>query len=211
MKRKGKLLICVALILLMTAGGVSAYPHLFPEPLEVIEVDVHADIVYSKPDELYEHCALVVVGVYEGDDASYAHPGTGFPRTRGTVKVTQVLKGSCEDMVSVTYRGGEIPMVESLMVQESLSKEEILKQYPDVRNQIMRTTNTEPDRVKAEAGQKYLFFLSESLVSTGLYNVNAEAYGMRPLNDKGQALNPDTQNYETLDILEEVQNTSAPE
>ena len=203
MKRKGKLILCIGLVLVLAAGGILAYPHIFPEPVEVIEVDVHADYAHIFPEDLYENADLVITGIYEGDEDMYAHPGTGFPRTKGTVKVTQILKGSCGDTVVVAYKGGEIPMVESLMVGESMSEEEVLKQYPEAKNQVLRMTNAADDRVKAVVGQEYILFLYYNS-ELEVYNAGAQAYSMRPLNDKGQALNPDTKNYETLRILEEA-------
>lgn len=203
MKRKGKLILCIGLVLILAAGGILAYPHIFPEPVEVIEVDVHADYAIIFPEDLYENADLVITGIYQGDQESHANIHTGFPHTKGTVTVTQVLKGSCGDTIVVDYRGGEIPMVESLMVGESMSEEEVLKQYPEAKNQIMRMTNAADDRVKAVKGQEYILFLYYNS-ELEVYHAGAQAYSMRPLNDKGQALNPDTKNYETLHILEEA-------
>ena len=203
MKRKRRLVLCIGLVLVLAAGGFFAYPHLFKKPVEVIEMDVHADYANIYPEDLYERSDLVITGIYEGDEDTYADIWTGFPHTKGTVTVTQVLKGSCGDTVVIGYRGGEIPMLESLMVQESLSEEEVLKQNQEVKNQVLRLTNAADDRVKAVAGQEYIFFLLYDS-SLDLYNTGSQAYSMRPLNDKDQALNPNAQNYETLHIMEEA-------
>ena len=212
MKRKGKLLICIGVVLVLAAGGVIAYPHLFPKEKEIVEVGVVVCYASAYPEDLYEDGDLVIKGIYNGDESYYVHPDLGLPQTIGTVTVTELLKGACGDTVKISFRGGEIPMLESLKIQhDHLSEEELLAANPGAENQMMKWKGIDPpDTVDAREGQAYIFFLFQN-EAQDCYGVGAQAYGMRPLNDKGQALNPDTGEYETLLFLTETEEISKAE
>lgn len=149
MKKRMKWILAVCVVLALVVGGVIAYPHIFSEPAEIIDVKISPDYVYVTPDDLLEHSDLVVVGTYNGDEGCYANPATGFPRTYGSVTVDEIIKGSCESAITITFSGGEIPMKEHLEVLESITKDagkdESMPGSTDkeVQNQVLRVAKSE--------------------------------------------------------------------
>ena len=200
---KNKWIWLACIVFVLAVGGIFIIRSVSDVPPEVIEIPSSGDLAYSTPEQLLERSDLVVVGTYLGDEECRVSPWMAYPITSGTVTVDSELKGTCGETVTITFYGGEIPYREFLAMEEELGHEPAFKSTDrKAKNKVIRMMK-DAFSVNAVPGQRYIIYLNYS-DKDDMYFVGSNAYSMRPLNEKGQALNPDTQNYETLHILEEA-------
>lgn len=161
-KREWLGLLAICVLLAGVVGGTAAYSILLPppEPPKVVEVGIGLpgiDSIYRSPLERYEHCDLVVRGVYQGEDKGKPYPAGGdgtFPTAYGRLAVNEVLKGECDDIINFYYNGGEIYAKEAIETaeREGVDREKF-NIFPD-----LDSTDPEANVIyRAEKGNEYFF------------------------------------------------------
>ena len=154
------------------------------------------DYAVMFPEDLYKEARLVVTGRYLGDERVYGQKDTGRPVTVGKLEVKTVYKGETES--------GTISLREHYAAYslggDKRSLKEFIKEIPAwayisrLGNKYTEKYNTQVD---AQKGQEYLLFLSFD-EETGVYQVLADAYGMRLLDEGGKAYDPYLKSYQPL-------------
>lgn len=164
------------------------------------EMDIHADYVATKADDLLNNADIVFVGEYDASKETYADE-IGRPVTIGKFSVSQVIKGQIGDNVDVHFVGGVISIQEYAAKKppESLEKMGLSKAVLSRSNATIGIVKTATS-IDAKEGKSYLIFAQQD-PRDSIYHVLADAYGMRPMDTLKRALNPDTGLYEQLDII----------
>lgn len=216
MKRRNHLpsLILACIVLAATVGGIwvaSAPTGSVKAPPEVRVVGMgKRDLSYSDPESFLEHCVLAVRGTFLGDTDGTPILMDGVPAKYGLLDVETIYKGSCDETLTFLYPGGEVLLSDVIKACEedgrslremninSVLSDSIKSTDPEA-NVLLRCADTE-DRLKLEEGQEYLVFLGKFRDYD--YSVLSDRWGMRPINEQGLVYNPETQNYDTVDFLE---------
>lgn len=163
------------------------------------------DYAVMFPEDLYKEARLVVTGRYLGDERVYGQEDTGRPVTVGKLEVETVYKGEAEsETIPIRFYGGTISLREHYAAYslggDKRSLKEFIKEIPAwmyisrLRNKYTEKYDTQVD---AQKGQEYLLFLSFD-EEAGVYQVLADAYGMRPLDEGGKAYDPYSKSYQPL-------------
>ena len=153
---------------------------------------------------LFSEADAVIVGKYVSryiETNEMYVTGEGQIISRRKVMVKDILKSNGEikdSEIEIEYYGGAVSVSE--FVRQVGKESEIVKKYG-----FDSLTEEEADRsyVGIESGlgtqwnSDYLMFLSYD-ESTGVYFVLCDGYGMRQLNENGEAFNIDTGEYEEI-------------
>lgn len=163
-------------------------------------------------EDLYQQSHLVVTGRYLGDERTCGQEGTGTPQTIGKVQVETVYKGEAQDgdTIQIRFTGGTISLREYI----SKRPEEAAKKqgFSGIAGTLAmarlgnKVTVEFDAMVDARPQQDYLMFFSYD-EEAGVYQVLADAYAMRLLDENGKAYDPYSKSYQTFPaFLTETQN-----
>ena len=163
------------------------------------------DYAVMSPEDLYKEARLVVTGRYLGDERVYGQEDTGRPVTIGKLEIKTVYKGETEsETIPIRFYGGTISLREHYATYswggDERSLKDFIKEIPAwvyISRLGNKYTEKYDTQVDAQKGQEYLLFLSFD-EEAGVYQVLADAYGMRPLDENGKAYDQDSKSYQPL-------------
>jgi hypothetical protein len=180
-----------------TAFTITTYP----------EYSANASSVYK----MFQSASVVLVGKYEKDNKSFVE--RDLIETESHIKVTKVLKGTLTDSemkngIDIVYYGGEVTLDTYLNnttpVPEKVDSKGVVhkpKQYSKQEREsekviykLEQQANKDKDK-----NSEIMVFLSRNPAPNN-YFVQADAYGYRKINNKGEVFNPDTNSYEKVDF-----------
>lgn len=206
----GLLLLCAVLAGTIAGIGSCSQTTWQAPPVIAITYGGIPEWCWTQPDDMMEHADLVVQGTYLGEaEGGKPYPMTTIPTGYGSLSVSRVLKGSCGDTVNFYYTGGSIYKKEAIETAEREGLDRELHQiYPrlestDPRAHVIVVAGKGEMLVHPEAGKEYLVFLSYEPNTFQDYMLMCAHYGLREINQEGQAYDYRTGNYETLAMLEE--------
>ena len=159
---------------------------------------------YVHIEDLEKAADLVVLGTYLRDMKIYVRETNGAPITSGEVSVSKVLKGD-EDLkeISINFYGGTVPIDEFMKTQnETVLKNMGLDKLSEKEKKLRTYSVVNEYGVIAEPNENYLIFLSYDK-EQNLYFVLSDSYGMRAVNEKSEAYNPDTKEFESFEEIGE--------
>ena len=202
MKKKCKILISIfAAVGVLVAVGFFSYMKWFEEQPEIIEAHLgEGEYIAVELDDMMEHADLVVRGTYLGETDGRPQIVFGMPLSYGQLEVAQILKGSCDDILTFSYLGGEVNLRDVLNEMEKReswpdSWFKSLKSSDPKNNRIYRAVDG-PHIVHPKVGKEYLVFLVYN--KTESYMLCSDVYSFREINEDGQVYNPITKNYDTI-------------
>ena len=148
---------------------------------------------------------LVVIGTYLGKaEGGYSLSFAWNAVTYARLSVDQVIKGECGDELNFYYFGGEYYIRDVIRKAEQLGLDRNrFSFWPEISaddeeaDVIVRCYEDE-HYIKPEIGKKYLFFFTYQDLLLDGWLVDADMYGCREINERGQVYNPVTGNYDTI-------------
>lgn len=163
-------------------------------------IGMTSDYIFAKVGDLYENAAGVVVAEYVGEKSLTADYSAIV--THGEFKIEKVFKGDFKEnnSIVINFYGGMMSLAE---YEKNLTEEQRVKMGFDNMTDEEKTSkfitmSMGDSTVDAKEGQRYLIFFSHD----GDTNfVLSDSFGMRPLNDKDQAFDPETKQFETVDFI----------
>ena len=159
---------------------------------------------YVRMEDLEKEADLVVLGTYLRDTRFYLHETNSAPITSGEVSVSKVLKGDeILKEISINFYGGTVPIDEFIKIQnETVLKNMGLDKLSEKEKKLGTYSVVNEYGVIAEPNENYIIFLSYDK-EQNLYFVLSDSYGMRAVNEKLEAYNPDTKEFESFEKINE--------
>lgn len=162
-------------------------------------------VIPTDINSMYSFADVVVKATYTERVSIGIKHNIPIPITTGKVEIKDVLKGEINDSVTeINYYGGYVTVwdyvnkmgreVSEKCGLNNISKEEAMKRYIGIE--------FNERSVKASVNKQYLLFLSYD-DNTKEYFVLCDGYGMRELNNMGEAWNIDLSDYESIKKMED--------
>lgn len=222
-KKKKTILITSLTILLVGVGsffGIRQYMRSLPprgEPvIQFLSGGGDPCLVSSETNYFIATSKLIVKGKFAGEADGPQFVESILPFVTEGFHVTEVYKGDCEpgDDIKFVRVGGEVSLYKMLREAEKLGIENAayeqiggcdypkgLKSWDLKRDVIFKLDATAKTKYALPSdGGEYILFLSFSPEwNTYFLGARSQNYHIRKINERGQLLNPFTENYETID------------
>lgn len=174
----------------------------------------HGSLISDETNFFIATSKLIVKGTFTGETDGPQFIESGMPFVSEGFHVTEVYKGDCQpgDDIEFAHIGGEVSLYKMLRNAEKLGIKNAaynqiggypkgLKSWELERDEIYKLNeDVEAQYALPSDKEEYVLFLSPYLNwNTYFLGVGAQNYCIRKINERGQILNPFTDNYETID------------
>lgn len=220
MKKKRTLIVLLAVLIIGIGSffGLRQYarslpPKSEPEIHESGGIDENLlSIVSDETNYFIATSKLVVRGTFTGETDGPKFLDACIPFSCEGFHVTEVYKGDCKpgDDIAFARIGGEVSLYQMLKDAEKLGIEDAaysrnagfqkgLKSYDLEKNSIYKLASEAKKKYELPKSEEYVLFLYRDTM-WDCYSVGiTQAYRIRKVNERGQILNPFTENYEMID------------
>lgn len=219
-KKKKTILITSLTILLVGIGGffgLRQYMRTLPprgEPIIHVVAGGEASFLSTETDVWIAGADLIVQGTFTGKTNGPQFIESGLPFVPEGVHVTKVYKGDCKpgDNIEFAHPGGEVSLYQMLKDAEKLGIKNAaynqiggypkgLKSWELKQDEIYKMNPSAEARYALPSDKEEYVLILRLYTPFNCYciGVSGPKYYIRKVNERGQLLNPFTENYETID------------